>query len=291
MNLLLAKRKFLLSGALLSAEQLIHLGGVHNIASARTITPTPIQSTDRIRIGGTGSGLGGMALIANAFLKQNPTLHIEIMPALGSSGGIRALVDQRLDLALSNRMPNEQEISNQLVSTLYARTPFVVAVHRDLGISQISSTQLVRLYSESAATFPNGKRARPVMRSSDAADTAILKLFSAEISDAIDIASKRRGLLEATTDSECADLIEKTPGGFGPLSLGLIVSEQRPLTALTVDKFKPSVAALQSGQYPFYKRLFMIQAPKSNPAVNKLIAFILSNEGRSILLNSGHATS
>lgn len=281
-----AKRKLLIGTALCGLQHLAYLSSPRGLAFAQS----PPSANDVVRIGGTGSGLGGIALLADAFLKKNPTARIEILPSVGSSGGIRALIDSRLDITLSNRTPNEAESKNQLTSTEFARTAFVVAVHQDLGIRQLTTAELVRLYSENSATFPNGKRARPVLRSTDATDTALLKLFSPELSSAIDAASKRRGLLDASTDTECADLIEKTPGAFGPLSLGLIVSEKRPLVALTIDKFKPSVAALESGEYPFYKRLFMIQSPRSNPLAQRFSAFVQSTEGRKILSSSGHAT-
>ena len=154
----------------------------------------------------------------------------------------------RLELAVSNRAPNDKErAAGELPAVECARTPFVVMVHKDLGVSALTADQLAALYSEGAVTFPNGKRARPVLRLSDAGDTKLLQSFAPALGPAIDAASQRRGMLNANTDSEAADLVEKAQGAFASGTLAQIESEQRPLRALAIDGKAPSVANLESG--------------------------------------------
>jgi phosphate transport system substrate-binding protein len=212
-----------------------------------------------------------------------------VQPALGSSGGIGALIAGRIDLAVSNRKPKDAELAQAPPQSVeYARTPFVVAVHKDLGITTLSSAQLASLYDECAATFPNGKRARPVLRLSDAGDTELLKSFSPEVATAVDAASKRRGMLNADTDSEAAELAEHTAGAFAVSTLALIESEQRPLAALTIDAKVPSVAHLIDGSYPYYKTLYLIASPNAGPNARLFAAFVQSSEGRALLRSHGH---
>jgi phosphate transport system substrate-binding protein len=243
-----------------------------------------------VRVGGTGSGTGGMQLLAQAFMRANPALQVEVHPALGSSGGIASLIAGQIEMAVSNRLPKETELARQpLLSTEYARTPFVVAVHKDLGITALSSAQLAALFSEGAAVFPNGKRSRPVMRLSDATDTELLKSFSPEIARAVDAATKRRGMLNADTDSETADLIERTAGAFGASTLALIESEKRPLTAVTIDAKTPTVANLIDGSYPYYKPLYLIVGANAGQSTKLFAAFVQSEPGRALLRAHGHA--
>ena len=242
-----------------------------------------------VRISGTGSGTGGMQLLAAAYMQANPGARIEVVKAMGSSGGINAVVDGRLELTVSNRAPNAAEIARTVLATVeYARTPFIVAVHRDLGITALTSSQLAALYAEGAATFPNGKRARPVLRLSDAADTQLLQSFSPEVARAVDAVATRRGMLNANTDTEAADFVEKTAGAFAVSTLALVESERRPLVALTIDGKVPSVANLANGSYPYYKALFLIAGPAATPATQAFAAYVRSAAGRELLGTAGH---
>ena len=243
-----------------------------------------------VRISGTGSGTGGMQLLAQAFMRANPAVKAEVLPALGSSGGIASLIAGQIDLAVSNRLPKENELARQpLLSIEYARTPFVVAVHKDLGVTGLSSAQLAALFAEGAATFPNGKRSRPVMRLSDATDTELLKSFSPEVSHAVEAAAKRRGMLNADTDSETADLIERTAGAFGASTLALIESEKRALIALSIDAKQATVAHLIDGSYPYYKPLYLIVSASAGQNTKMFATFVQSEPGRALLRAHGHA--
>lgn len=242
-----------------------------------------------VRINGTGSGTGGMRLLAKAFMQKNPDVTVTVEPALGSSGGINALISGHIELAVSNRKPNSGELAKTpLLSTEYAHTPFVVAVHRDLGVTALTSSQLAGLYA-AGATYPNGKRARPILRLSDAGDTALIKSFSPEVSVAVDEASKRRGMLNADTDTESADMVEQTPGAFSVSTLALIMSEGRPLRALVIDGKTPTVDNLIDGSYPYFKSLHLIVRADAGPETTRFATFVRSPEGRALLRANGHA--
>jgi len=242
-----------------------------------------------VRIGGTGSGTGGMQVLAKAFMAQTTGSTVVVLPAVGSAGGISAVIDGRLDLALSNRQPNDKELAQGGLTTIeYARTPFVVALHRNLEITALTSDQLAALYGAGAVVFPNGKRARAVLRLSDAGDTRLLASFSPAVGAALEAASIRPGMLNANTDSEAADMIEKTPGAFAVSTLALIQSEARPLTALSIDGMRPSVENLASGAYPYYKTLYLISGSAAGSQAKAFVAFVQSDAGRKLLTANGH---
>lgn len=243
-----------------------------------------------VRISGTGSGIGGMQVLAKAFMRAHPGAKVEVQPAAGSSGGIAALMGGQLELAVSNRKPKDSELARlPLLSVEYARTPFVVAVSSALEITALSASQLAGLYGEGAVKFPNGKRARPVLRLADATDTDLLKSFSPEVAMAVEAAGRRRGMLNASTDSEAADMAERTAGAFATSTLALIDSEQRALTALAIDGKLPSVANLLNGSYPYFKPLYLIVGPDAGAHTKLFASFVQSAEGRALLRAHGHA--
>jgi phosphate transport system substrate-binding protein len=244
---------------------------------------------DRLRISGTGSGTGGMQVLLTAFERTEPGIQGTVLPALGSAGGIRALIDGKLDVAVSNRPPNDKERAlAPMQAMVYARTPLVMAVHKRLGVPAVTSDQLAALYGEGAPAFANGQRARPVLRVSDATDTAIVKTFSPAVAAAVDAAAARRGVLDGATDSDAADLIERTPGAFGPSTLALIESEKRPLVALVIDGVAPTLANLANGTWKQHKTLILVISEKPSPLVQRFVAFVQSPQARSILAAVGH---
>ena len=253
-----------------------------SIAAQSAFAQTPI------RITGTGSGTGSIRLVADAFMRVHPELRVEVLPTIGSSGAIKALIAGKIEIALSNREPNEAEQAAARLSTIeYARTPFVIAVHKDVGVAALTSPQLAALYAPGAA-FATGLRARPVLRLTDEADTEVLRSISPAVAQALDAASKGKGMLNAATDSTAADMMQSSPGAFGASTLAMIASEGRPLAALVLDGRVPSVDNLANGSYPYFKHLFAVVNDDSAAPVVQFVAFLRSADARAILRAHGN---
>ena len=114
---------------------------------AAALLPTSLLAQETIRIGGTGTGLGTMTLLASAFQKKHPEIKIRIMPSIGSSGAIQATAQGALDIGLNGRPLTEREAKLGLVVTEYAKTPFVFAVRKDVPVQGLTSKELVKIYS------------------------------------------------------------------------------------------------------------------------------------------------
>jgi phosphate transport system substrate-binding protein len=261
-------------------------GGGAALLALPSMAATPAHAD--VRISGTGSGVGGMRLVAQAFMQAQPDVKVVVLPATGSTGGIRALAAGMLDLALSNRDLAADDLAlAPMVSLEYAVTPFVIAVHRNVGLQAASSAQLAALY-EPGALYPSGQRARPVMRRSDTTDTAMLKTFSPLVDRAVTRAGERRGMLDAATDADAADYVQNTPGAFSASTLAQMQSEGRPFVALAIDGREPTLANLASGAYPFKKRLFAISHAKPSAAVSRFLAYLRSPAAQAVLRAHGH---
>jgi phosphate transport system substrate-binding protein len=258
-------------------------------ATAAAAVPSHLP-TATLRIAGTASGTSGLNLLASAYMRAHPGARVEVLPATGSAGGIRAVIDGQADIAVSHRVPTLAERARAALDVMpYSRTPFVIAVHRDLGIERIGATQLAALYREEAASFANGRRARPVLHLVDALDTELLRSISPAVAAALDQAAARCNLLDATTDAHCADLIERTPGAFGPSTLALIEGEQRPLRPLAIEGFpSPTPEHVTSGAYPWSKPLLLVHAGDAPLSVGRFVDFACSGPARRLLAMAGH---
>ena len=241
---------------------------------------------ETIRISGTGGAIGTMRTLGEAFHMTDPGIRVDILPGMGSSGSVRAVMAGRLDIGLSARALSGEERAQGLVETRYARTPFVFAVNPDLKMTGLTPEGLAAIYA-GKRDWENGKRIRLVLRPREDTDIPALKGISPAMSAAVDIALRRRGMIVATTDHDAVDTIERVPGAFGGTTLALLLSEKRALRILSLDGIPPSVRAMADRSYPGSKTFFMVTKNNPPPAVRRFVDFVRSPAGSAILAENG----
>ncbi len=245
-------------------------------------------AAEEIRIGGTGSALGTMQLLADAFARRNPDIKVTVLPSLGSSGGIKAAIQGAIDIGVSSRPLKADERGLGAVEVEYGRTPFVFAVSAKSKASEITLTRLADIYAGKIKSWPDGSQIRVVMRPVGDVDTDLIKSLSPAIRQALSEAEKRPGVPFAVTDQDAADDLEKIPGAVGPTTLSVILSEKRSLKALRLDGVEPTPGNAAAGRYPHHKTMFFVTGGKPSAAAQRFIAFARSGAGREVLARSGH---
>jgi phosphate transport system substrate-binding protein len=250
----------------------------------------PAAHATPLRIAGLGANVGSIELLVTEYRKVAKDTRFAPVETVGSGGAIRALNGGKLDLALLSRTPKDSETGSgaaALVAVEYARTPFVVAVHADTPTDAMTGAQLAEFLSGDG-TWPDGKRARPILRPSDDTDVVLLRKFAQPVSSALDRAYSKPGMPMAATDREAAELIERTPGALGASTLSLILSESRRIKPVVIDGNRPSVAALESGAYPHYKRLYIVHGANASQEAKKFVAFLATPPAKQVLKKTGH---
>ena len=245
-------------------------------------------SASAMRMGGTGSALGTMALLAEAFKKIHPQSNIVVLPSLGSGGGITALQAGALDIALTSRPLKAGERSPNFVATEYARTPLVFATARHANVAAITTPELVAIYAGERKTWPDGRLLRLVLRPDTESNTDTIKSISPEMKQAVTAAQTRTGMIMARTDKDNADSIENIPGALGTTTLAEIISEKRGLQAMALNGVTPGLSTLADGKYPYYKSFFMLTTLQPTALTQQFLAFVNSAAGREILHHNGH---
>ena len=241
-----------------------------------------------LRIGGTGGSLATMRMLGAEFAKSRPGTRVVVLPSLGSSGGIKAVLSGAIEVGVSSRPLKEGERGAGAIETEYGRTPFVFATAVSRAGPGLGLNDLAEIYAGRRDRWPDGTRIRLVLRPIGDSDSDMIKGMSPALRDALDAAEKRKGTAFAVTDQDAADSLDKIPGALGPTTLAQILAEGRALKALSLDGLEPSVEALADGRYPYHKRLFLVTTAKSPPMVREFVAFVKSATGRTILARTGH---
>lgn len=245
-------------------------------------------SAKQLLIGGSGTDLATMRLLAAAFTAQRPDVNVRVLNSLGSGGGVKAVAGGRLHLGLTSRPLNARELKYPISAHLYARTPLVVATRQDNPASDIESGVLFAAMSGQHQYWPDGLLMRLVLRPKSDSDTLKLVQTFAPAKQALDQAYRLRGVPVAQSDQDAAEALEAIGGSVGLSSLSLIVAERRALKALTLDGVAPSLDNLASGRYPMAKDLYLVLPANPDEDALRLARFIAAESGQQLLRKTGH---
>ena len=240
-----------------------------------------------VRVGGAGSGLGMMKILAEAFEKSHPETKITIMPNLGSSGGIKALLHGAVDVAISGRALKPEELNGGAVAVECARTPFMFITNKNVGKADLTTRELEAIYAGQQLKWADGTRIRLILRPAGDTDTSIVSSISNGMEQAVKAANARQNMILAVTDQEAADMVSKTPGSLGGATLAQIETEKHPVKVLSFNGIKPTSDALAKGIYPLVKPLYLVSTRKTPAPALQFIQFAQSASGRAILTKYG----
>jgi phosphate transport system substrate-binding protein len=249
--------------------------------------PGAAGAAEVLRLSGSGSALGPMRRLAQAFEAANPGLEIKVLPSVGSSGAIRAVAAGALDLGLSGRALGPDEAAQGVTGVEVARTPFLFVAGPRAAATHLDAAALARILRGEQTSWPSGERIRLVLRPAADADTLYLRSLSPALREAMDVALARPGMMMAVTNQECDAMLARTPGALGPSTLAQLTTEAPGLTPLAWEGEAPTLDGLASGRYRLSKPIVLLLPARPAPAATRFLAFVRSPEGRRILSAAG----
>ena len=79
-----------------------------------------------LTIAGTGADLETIRVLADAFERANANVNVDVLPSLGSGGGVRAVLAGAIDLGLTSRSLKKNERKTKARETSYAIFPLPI---------------------------------------------------------------------------------------------------------------------------------------------------------------------
>lgn len=248
------------------------------------------RAAETLRISGTGAGIGGMRLVAAAFGKKHPGVAVSVISSTGSTGGIRAVNEEKLDLACSSRALTEAEKKDGAVEERYALTAIVFGAQASNPTAGFTLREIEDIYAGRQGGWPDGRRIRLSLRPASDAFTAHIGAYTPGMKAALERAATVPGVFVGSTDQDAAVYIEKTPGSFGATSLSLILSEKRKIKTLSVNGVFPTEKTVADGSYPWVLPLSIVyRSGRLSGRAKEFVDFLYSAETADILRKNGHA--
>lgn len=238
-----------------------------------------------LNVGGSGGALG-LLREAGVTFREATGIQVVVMPSLGTQGGLRALADGKIDLAVIGRELNEAEAARGLRQVLVVRTPYGFATSLPNPPS-LAAEVFAAYLREPRMKWPDGTPVRAVLRPATESDYVHMFAGFPGTDDAIATLRQRADIPVASSDQENLDLAESIPGSLVGTTLVQVVTERRSLQFVPVNGIRPGVEAFEAGVYPRVKPFFFIARATQAAAVDPFLAFLRSGDGQAILRRSG----
>ncbi len=245
----------------------------------------PCRADEPVRIGGVGGSAGTMHWLS-APLAAATGIRLEVVPSLGSGGGIKALHAGRIDVAVSGRPMNDKELALGLRQQVITRTPFIL-VTSTKSPGGFTRAELGQNLLGPNPRWRDGEPIRLILR--HIAETDYLTLFASfpRTEEAVAVLRRRPDMPVARSDQENLDMAEQLPGALATSTLAQVRTEKRALQVIPIDGVVPDLNTFRDGRYPFAKTFHYIVGPGVNDRAARFIAFLKSPEGHAVLLETG----
>lgn len=245
------------------------------------------EALEPARVNGSGSALDMMKPLLRAYTAAHPDDRFVMGAPLGSSGAMKALLGEALDLAVISRPVTPEESAQGANARFYGRTPLLVVTHRSVAKEDITTEELEEIYSGRRPVWPDGQRIRIVLRPEKDTVTKILRGLSPRVEAAEAAARKQPWAVVAVTDPESNERVASTRSSLGAATLTSVVVTQLPLHVLSLDGVAGTTEALARGRYPLAQDLIFVTTPGSSAVARAIVDFALSAQGRAIAERSG----
>lgn len=257
------------------------IGGA--IVAAMILGPGGVaHAVEKVRIGGTGIGLATAQALGAALQRTDPEISVEVLRSLGTPGGLRALAQGAVEVAIAARplQPAEREQGLREASCLKTAMVFVTSHPTAAGVER---RNLPAIYDGTVANWPDGSPLRPVLRLRAGMEMPYLSQAIPGMEKALELAFARRGVPVGTTDQDNMALAQEIPGSFAVATLLQVASERPAVRVLDLDGIKPTATSIADGTYPLPVRICFAVPAKPSAGAARFIDFANSPDGHALL--------
>lgn len=235
----------------------------------------------RLHIAGSGSCIPLARMLAGSAMQQLD-LSPEVHASIGSGGGIRALQDGAIAVAVVSRTLRDEEVASGLVYTPFARIPVIVAAGLDVPERAVTYDDLDALFEGRRTKWSDGTNVVVLLREAGDSSHRVVEAVMPEFAEITAQARVEGAFRVLYHDGAMQVALANTPGAVGLHGNGVAPS-LAGFRALAVDGVEPTGDNVESGAYPFVKELgFVTNGPPAGEA-KSFIDYVLSAEGRALL--------
>ena len=254
--------------------------------TAILLVPSATSRAETLRLGGTGILLETMRGLGAAYTADHPETRVEVLPSLGTPGGIRALLARRIDIALTSRPLTDKDKGDGLEEAVCATTAYVFATTYT-GPYSVTKATLPSLYANPQPVWPDRTPLKIILRSRAGTARQYLSTLVPGMAAALDAAYARPGMPVSATDQVNAELATRVAGSFAFMTLMQMQSERLALRALPFEGVTPTPQTIADRTYPLLIQGCAVIHRIASAEVQKFIVYMKSTVGQALVRQHG----
>jgi phosphate transport system substrate-binding protein len=236
-------------------------------------------------IPGTGDSEELLRTLTARHMRETPDVRIEVPDSIGSTGGIKAVLAGKAELARTARPLRDEEKAQGLVEVVFAKAPVLFAVNASVtGVDSLTKAQALDVFSGkvtdwAALSGPAG----PIHKVCREMPETSREILNAAIPGFEALGCQDQAVAYSTP--EAVSLTAGHPGTIGYFSRPAMAASQ--LRPLALDGVAPTPENLGRGSYPLFIPFALVYKPPLSPAAAAFIAALGLPDARTAMANYG----
>ena len=269
-----------------------------NSKIVKTDSKTLKLTEDLPRIDGAAALFPVYSAFVNAVYPNTTKLHDGIFEYNNTPDGYRLLAEKETDIFIGVYPSDEQRAYAEENQTTFEYTPigteaFVFFVHKDNPITNLTTKQIKDIYSGKITNWKDvgGKNEKiaAFQRNEGSGSQSMLKRFMGDTPIA-DAPTEMVNDLMAGIIEQVADYKSKTNSiGFSFRYYVEGIIKNPDIKMISIDGAAPTSENIRNGSYPIFTPIYAVTYKENqNGNVDKLLEWILSDEGQYIINETGY---
>ena len=253
-----------------------------------TIFSGPAAAGEQLIIDGTGDSQQLLRVLAVAFEKNHPDIQVIVPDSIGSTGGVKSLIEGRCGLARTARPLKEREIAGEpkLRSRAFALSPVVFAANLPTPcLPGLTTDQVVGIFSgrigdwSQLAGCPAHKIYVAQREEGDSSRTIIEKNIP-EFKEIEQLAGE-------TVYSTPETLTVVTRHAFTVAYLPMAVIQEQGLQVFALNGKDPDPINIRNGAYPLAVQFALVWKEPLTGIAEEFAGFVFGPDGQKIIRENG----
>jgi phosphate transport system substrate-binding protein len=246
------------------------------------------EAGDRIAVDGSTGMAPLVRALAQAYQAQNPGVTVEVGKGMGTGARIRALAEEKIDIAMASHGLNVEEITRQGMAVHeIAKVAVVFGVNASVPVAELTERQVCDIYALRLKDWSElGKPSQAIAvltRPETEVDTEVVRarigcLKELQIPESVKVMPKA---------GEMAAALASTTGAIGMTTMTVVEQSGGRVRQIALNGVAPSAENVQKGAYALTRDSFLITRTPASPAVVKFLEFVRSPAGVEVISTNG----
>lgn len=248
----------------------------------------PAAMAAELVIPGSGDCEFVLARLAEAFEKSHPGRKIGIPASTGSTGGVRAVLQNEAVLARIARPLKPEEAQSGLKTVVFGRDAIVFAVGASVTVKSLTPAQLADLFGGRVTNWRDvGGEPGPVRLVVREESDTPLQVLRARLEPFRSLKMTENAKMVAKTQ-EMVDLLGRYRTALGWATNSTVLAAGTGVRSLALDDVSPNWAEVVDGRYPVVTEYSLVfREGRLSPEAREFIAFVRSAAAHEVMRKIG----